>query len=242
MVHRPDVNYPKFKDQFAAMDFEAHILPVLSLYPMPERQALEDWEMKLTDIRGKTVSAAWEDLKKLPRIKEPTPLVCQIFNWSETPLVTGVRLPMLLEAMGMGLSGSRYLSFHSGDGMYFESLPLALARDPRVLVVYGIEGERLPHESGARCGCGCRSFRATRASSGSPTSAASARPPRHQAAAGPEQDLSAGCSRTGKSPHRGGPRQHWIRLRRDLGHCSFSLSLEGEGIISGYQASVFRGQ
>ena len=148
MVHRPDVNYPKFKDQFADMDFEADILPVLSLYPMPEQQALEDWEMKLTDIRGKTVSATWEDLKKLPKVGEPTPLVCQIFNWSETPLVTGVRLPMLLEAMGMDLSGSRYLSFYSGDGMYFESLPLALARDPRVLVVYGIEGERLPHELG----------------------------------------------------------------------------------------------
>lgn len=150
MAHHPGVNYPKFKDQFAAMHFEADILPVLSLYPMPEQKTLEDWEMKLTDIRGKTATATWEDLKKLPKVEEPTPLVCQIFNWSETPLVTGVRLPMLLEAMGMDLSDSRYLSFYSGDGMYFESLPLALARDPRVLVVYGIEGERLPHELAAR--------------------------------------------------------------------------------------------
>ena len=148
MVNRPNVNYPKFKDQFAAMNSEADILPVLSLYPMPEQKALEGWEMKLTDIRGKTVSAGWEDLKKLSKVEEATPLVCQIFNWSETPVVTGVRLPALLEAMGMDLSGSRYLSFYSGDGMYFKSLPLALARDPRVLVVYGIEGERLPHELG----------------------------------------------------------------------------------------------
>ncbi len=148
MVYRPNVNYPKFKEQFAAMDFEADILPVLSLYPMPAPQTLADWEMKLTDIRGKTALVRGADLLKLPKVEEPTPLVCQIFNWSETPLVTGVRLPSLLEAMGMDLSGSRYLSFYSGDGMYFESLPLALARDPRVLVVYGIEGEMLPHELG----------------------------------------------------------------------------------------------
>ncbi len=45
MVNRPNVNYPKFKDQFAAMDFEAEPLPVLSLYPMPERKALEDWDL-----------------------------------------------------------------------------------------------------------------------------------------------------------------------------------------------------
>lgn len=32
--------------------------------------------------------------------------------------------------------------------MYFESLPKALARDPRVLLVYGINGGPLPHELG----------------------------------------------------------------------------------------------
>ena len=32
--------------------------------------------------------------------------------------------------------------------MYFETLPKALARDPRVLLVYEIEGKRLPQELG----------------------------------------------------------------------------------------------
>ena len=76
MVNRPNVNYPKFKDQFAAMDFEAEPLPVLSLYPMPERKALEDWDLRLTDISGKTAVATWEVLQKLPKVQEPTPLVC----------------------------------------------------------------------------------------------------------------------------------------------------------------------
>ena len=217
MAHRPDVNYPKFKDQFVAMDFEADILPVLSLYPMPEQKALEDWEMKLTDIRGKTATATWEDLKKLPKVEEPTPLVCQIFNWSETPLVTGVRLPALLEAMGMDLSGSRYLSFYSGDGMYFESLPLALARDPRVLVVYGIEGERLPHELG-RPGApvGALPARLQERQVAHQRPRLRPRPSRNQAAVGTEQDLGAGRSRPGKGSHRGSPRRQRRRLRRDL--------------------------
>ena len=148
MVLRPDVKYPKFKDQFAAMDFEAEPLPVLSLYPMPEPKVLEDWSLPVTEVSGRTSVATWEDLKKLPKVQEPTPLVCQIFNWSETPVVTGVRLPVLLEAMGVDLSGARFLSFYSDDGMYFETLPRALARDPRVLLVYEIEGERLPHPLG----------------------------------------------------------------------------------------------
>ena len=148
MVARPDVNYPKFKDQFAAMDFEAEPLPVLSLYPMPEPKALEDWSLTLTDIQGNTSVATWEHLQKLPKVQEATPLVCQIFNWSETPVVTGVRLPALMDAMGLDLSGARFLSFYSADGMYFETLPKSLARDPRVLLVHGIKGERLPHELG----------------------------------------------------------------------------------------------
>ena len=148
MVLRPNVNYPKFKDQFTAMDFKAMPLPVLSLYPMPEVKELEEWSLQLTDTTGKTTVVSSEHLQKLPKVQEPTPLVCQIFNWSETPMVTIVRLPVLMEAMEMDFRDARFLSFYSADGMYFESLPKSLARDPRVLVVYEIKGERLPHELG----------------------------------------------------------------------------------------------
>lgn len=148
MALRPYVNYPKFKDQFAAMDFEAEPLPILSLFPMPEPQSLADWRMSLTDVTGKTTVVRWEDIERLPVVREPTPLVCQIFNWSETPLVTGVRLQAVLEAAGVDLASAGYLAFYSADGMYFESLPRSLARDPRVLLVYEINGEELPHELG----------------------------------------------------------------------------------------------
>ena len=148
MVKRPDVNYPKFKDQFAVMDFEAETMPVLSLYPMPAPLELCDWELKLTDTTSKTTVIRWEDLQRLPKVQEPTPLVCQIFNWSETPEVTGVRLNTVLEAAGLNASSAGYLAFYSADGMYFESLPKTLTNDPRMLLVYEICGEPLPHELG----------------------------------------------------------------------------------------------
>ena len=119
----------------AAMDFEAEPLPVLSLYPMPESKALEDWSLPITEINGKISAATWEYLEKLPKVQEPTPLVCQIFNWSETPVVTGVRLPLLFESLGVDMAGARFFSFYSADGTYFETLPKSLARDPRVLLV-----------------------------------------------------------------------------------------------------------
>ena len=148
MVLRPYVNYPKFKDQFAAMDFEAEPLPVLSLFPMPAPLAPADWKMDLTDLTGRTRAVRWHAVERLPAVREETPLVCQIFNWSETPLVTGVRLRTVLESAGLDLSGVKYLSFYSADGMYFESLPTTLAMDPRVLLVNGINGGPLPHELG----------------------------------------------------------------------------------------------
>ena len=79
---------------------------------------------------------------------EPAPLVYQIFNWSETPEVTEVRLNTVLEAAGLNASSARYLAFYSADGMYFESLPKTLANDPRMLLVYGICGGPLLHELG----------------------------------------------------------------------------------------------
>jgi DMSO/TMAO reductase YedYZ molybdopterin-dependent catalytic subunit len=148
MAYRPDINYPKFKDQFAVMDFEAEPLPVLSLYPMPPRMALYEWELTATDLAGRTKTFTWDDLRKLPTVTELSPLVCQIFNWSEKPEVTGVRLSAVLEAAGLDVPIGGYFAFASGDGTYFESLPRSLAFDRRTLLVFGINGELLPHELG----------------------------------------------------------------------------------------------
>ena len=148
MVKRPDINYPKFKDQFAVMDFEAEPLPVLSLFPMPPALPLDQWEISLADADGVSKAVGWHDVKMLPRVQELSPLVCQIFNWSEKPEVTGVRLASVLDAAGIDAPPGGYFSFTSADGKYFESLPRSLARDRRTLLVFGLNGEPLARELG----------------------------------------------------------------------------------------------
>ena len=76
------------------MDFEPSAAGAVPI-PMPESKALEDWSLPITEINGKTSVATWEHLEKFPKVQEPTPLVCQIFNWSETPVATGVRASTL---------------------------------------------------------------------------------------------------------------------------------------------------
>ena len=147
-MKREGINYPKFKDQFALMDFEAEPMPALSLYPVPKPCHLRDWEITLTGLGGERRSVDRDVLRKLPRVREKSPLVCQIFNWSEEPEVEGIRLVDLLNVMGIDTHESGYFCFYSADGLYFEGLPRAIARDPRTLLVFGLNLQPLPTEYG----------------------------------------------------------------------------------------------
>lgn len=51
-MKREDINYPKFKDQFAVIDFDAEPMPVLSLFPLPKATPLQEWTLLLTDVMG----------------------------------------------------------------------------------------------------------------------------------------------------------------------------------------------
>jgi DMSO/TMAO reductase YedYZ molybdopterin-dependent catalytic subunit len=148
MTIREGINYPKFKDQFALMDFEANPLPVLSLFSPPPATPLEAWRLLATDLEGRRRTLSGPQLATLPRVREKAPLVCQIFNWAEEPQVEGVRLADALEALGVDVPEGGYFAFYSADGLYFEGLPREMARDPRVLLVFGLNGEPLPHQYG----------------------------------------------------------------------------------------------
>ena len=123
-------------------------MPALSLYPVPKACELKEWEVTLTGLAGERCSIGREVLRKLPRVREKSTLVCQIFNWSEEPEVEGVRLVDVLKVMGIDAPEDGYFSFHSADGLYFEGLPRAIARDPRTLLVFGLSGSPLPLEYG----------------------------------------------------------------------------------------------
>lgn len=148
MPKREGINYPKFKDQFAVMDFDAEPMPVLSLFPMPDATPIEEWQVTLTGVMGERVTLKWSDLGKLPRVRERAPLVCQIFNWAEEPIVEGVRLCEAIELAGLQAQDQAHWAFYSADGFYFETLPRSMALDPRVLLVFGLNDGLLPLQHG----------------------------------------------------------------------------------------------
>jgi len=147
-VKREGINYPRFKDQFAVMDFEAEPMPVLSLYPMPCERPLEQWRLTLTGVGGERLTLSWPDIARLPRVRDRLPLVCQIFNWVEAAEVQGVRFADVVHHAGLCAAANAYWSFHSADGFYFETLPRVMALDRRTLLVFGLNGEPLPHRYG----------------------------------------------------------------------------------------------
>ena len=65
-MKREGINYPKFKDQFALMDFEAEPMPALSLFPPPRACPLGEWEITLTGVKGERRSIGGLEIRELP--------------------------------------------------------------------------------------------------------------------------------------------------------------------------------
>ena len=147
-MRREGIKPPKFADQFARIDFESEPLPVLCLYPIPEPVALEDLRIGVCGLDGHPRDAAWRDLDGLPRLKLRQPIVCQLFNWSEMVEWDGIRLSDFLDHAGIDAPEDGYYAIYSRDGHYFETLSRDEARDPRVLLAYGLNGGPLPEPHG----------------------------------------------------------------------------------------------
>ena len=148
MTIREGVKYPKFADQFATIDFEADPLPILCLFPIPERISLEESSIGLCGLDAQPQTVPWTVLATLPRVRLRVPLVCQIFNWSEEVEWEGVRLLDVLDGHGIETEPDGYYSIYSRDGHFFETLSRDEARDPRVLLAYGLNGRPLPDVHG----------------------------------------------------------------------------------------------
>jgi DMSO/TMAO reductase YedYZ molybdopterin-dependent catalytic subunit len=148
MTIREGVKYPKFADQFATIDFEADPLPILCLFPIPERISLEESSIGLCGLDCLPRTVPWATLSSLPRVRLRVPLVCQIFNWSEEVEWEGVRLADVLDAHGVETEADGYYSIYSRDGHFFETLSRDEARDPRVLLAYGLNDRPLPDVHG----------------------------------------------------------------------------------------------
>ena len=148
MVTRETIRPPKFADKFALLDFEAPLMPAISLYPVPASAELESLTLDLCGLDCKPHRVHWADLHAVPRVTMLAPLVCQIFNWSEVVEWGGVRFVDVLTHLGLEIPDEEFVAFHSRDGVYFEALPAHLARDPSVLLATSVNGEALPEEHG----------------------------------------------------------------------------------------------
>jgi DMSO/TMAO reductase YedYZ molybdopterin-dependent catalytic subunit len=115
---------------------------------MPAVRSLVEGKLLLADVTGHRLEVSAAELQGLPRVQETAPLVCQIFNWSEKPEVEGIRLSDLLDSTGIDAPEEGFFGFYSADGLYFEGLPRSLARDPRTLLVFGLNGKPLPLQYG----------------------------------------------------------------------------------------------
>lgn len=147
-MKREGVNYPKFADKFAAMDFEADPLPVLSLYPVPPSIPLDKLSLEICGLEQHPRRIEWSTLAQLPPVSVKAPLICQIFNWSETVEWSGIRLVDALDHLKIDTHPDGYYTVNSRDGMYFEALSRDEAQDPRVLLATTLNGVPLPDQYG----------------------------------------------------------------------------------------------
>jgi len=145
---REGVIYPKFAEKFFRIDFEASPMPVLCLYPIPKPVALDRLQIELCALEQHPKAIPWDLFENIPRVKLQVPLICQIFNWSEMVEWEGVRLVDVLDYFRIETHPDGFYAIHSRDGVYFETLSRDEARDPRVLLAYGLNGSSLPEAHG----------------------------------------------------------------------------------------------
>jgi DMSO/TMAO reductase YedYZ molybdopterin-dependent catalytic subunit len=108
------------------------------------------WMLEVTGLFAKAHPLTLASLTAYPTVTQPITLSC-ISNEIGGDLIstsywTGVRLPDLLQDLGVQPE-AKALAIQAADGFY-ESLALEDMRDPRVLLVYGMNGQTLPIEHG----------------------------------------------------------------------------------------------
>jgi len=145
---REGIRPPKFAGKFAHLDYQASPMPVIAMYPIPDPMELERLELTISGLECKPQPFPWATWADLPRYRIRQPLICQIFNWAEVVEWEGIRLSDVLGRSDVETHEEGYVSVHSRDGVYFESLSMAEVADPRVLLATGLNGEPLPLQYG----------------------------------------------------------------------------------------------
>jgi hypothetical protein len=114
----------------------------------PDLQAiLQGWRLTVDGRCAAPQSFTFADLACLPRQDQVTDFHC-VEGWSvyDVPW-NGVHLQRLLDLVQPDAAAT-YVTFHTWGGLYNESLPLAVALEPRTVLGYGVGGNTLPLDHG----------------------------------------------------------------------------------------------
>jgi hypothetical protein len=108
---------------------------------------LSTWRLKVDGLVENPFEIDFAELIALPRQDQVTDFHC-VEGWSiyDVPW-NGVHLSRIVER-ARPLGSAAYVAFHTIDEKYNESLPMAVALEPRTLLGYGIGGYTLPLRHG----------------------------------------------------------------------------------------------
>jgi hypothetical protein len=115
--------------------------------PQDLASILDSWVLSVDGLVVQPMTFTFAQLLCLPRQDQVTDFHC-VEGWSilDVPW-NGVRLAEILERV-IPTASATHMVFRSVGGKYDESVPLAVAREPKSILAYGIAGSSLPLPNG----------------------------------------------------------------------------------------------
>jgi DMSO/TMAO reductase YedYZ molybdopterin-dependent catalytic subunit len=108
---------------------------------------LAGWQLTVDGMVQSPLSLKFTDIVALPRQDQVTDLHC-VEGWSVYDIPwNGVHLSKLFDQAQVK-AGATHVTFHTIDEKYNESLPLAVALEPKTMLAYGAAGSTLPLKHG----------------------------------------------------------------------------------------------
>jgi DMSO/TMAO reductase YedYZ molybdopterin-dependent catalytic subunit len=106
-------------------------------------EILKSWSLIVGGLVENAVTLSFKELISLPRQDQTTDFHC-VEGWSvfDVPW-NGIHMNRLIELVHP-LSNADHVAFYSVGDVYRESLPLAVARESKTMLAYGIAGSTLP--------------------------------------------------------------------------------------------------
>ncbi len=116
---------------------------VRSVDPQDLADILAGWKLRVDGMVETPRTYTFAELLGLARQDQVTDFHC-VEGWSVLDVPwNGIHVSTLLAAAGPA-AGSTHITFHTVKGEYNESLPIAVATEPRTMLGYGVGGSTLP--------------------------------------------------------------------------------------------------